>query len=52
MKKNKWSSDIEKRFEKECPPVWRTVHLHNPLTANLVKKIPFIQPKTTRKFSQ
>jgi hypothetical protein len=44
MKKNKWSSDTEKRVEKECPPVWRIVHLHNPTIANLVKKFPFMEP--------
>ena len=52
MKKNKWSSDTEKRFEEECEPLWRTVHLHNPITANLVKKFPFMEPQSTRTFSQ
>jgi hypothetical protein len=39
MKKNKCSSDTEKKFEEECPPVWRTVHFQN-----LVKKFPFMEP--------
>jgi hypothetical protein len=52
MKKNKRSSGTEKRFEEECPPVWRNSHPQNPTAANLVKKFTLMEPQSTFTFPQ